>query len=138
MIRLIHSTDIIPQRKNAKILNFSIAYGKTAFGLAKDFKVSRKEAAETLDRWYQDRPEVKVWQERAIRTANLFGYTRTLMGRYRMLPDAMLSNKRAIGAKQARAHAERAAINTPIQVRLKYIECIFLNIAEYLNISEYH
>lgn len=102
------------ERKNAKILNFSIAYGKTPYGLSKDFGVSRKEAAETLEKWYADRQEVRTWQENAIQTARLFGYTRTLMGRYRRLPDAMLSNN-SLAAKKAKAHAERAAINTPIQ-----------------------
>ncbi|ETV97295.1 hypothetical protein H310_09644 [Aphanomyces invadans] len=102
------------ERKHAKILNFSIAYGKTPFGLAKDFNVSRKEAADTLERWYADRPEVKAWQQQAIKTANLFGYTRTLMGRYRMLPDATTKSK-SFSHQKAKSHAERAAINTPIQ-----------------------
>ncbi|KAF0714795.1 Aste57867_3682 [Aphanomyces stellatus] len=102
------------ERKHAKILNFSIAYGKTPFGLAKDFNVTRKEAAETLNRWYADRPEVKKWQEQAIQTARLFGYTRTLMGRYRMLPDATTTST-AFNKQKAKSHAERAAINTPIQ-----------------------
>ncbi|EQC28659.1 hypothetical protein SDRG_13536 [Saprolegnia diclina VS20] len=102
------------ERKDAKILNFSIAYGKTPFGLAKDFNVSREEAAKTLERWYADRPEVKKWQEQAIQTARLFGYTRTLMGRYRMLPDATSTSK-SFAARKAKSHAERAAINTPIQ-----------------------
>lgn len=102
------------ERKNAKILNFSIAYGKTPYGLSKDFGVTRKEAADTLDKWYADRQEVRAWQEQAVQTARLFGYTRTLMGRYRRLPDAMLASN-AIAAKKAKAHAERAAINTPIQ-----------------------
>ncbi|TMW57836.1 hypothetical protein Poli38472_014439 [Pythium oligandrum] len=102
------------ERKNAKILNFSIAYGKTPYGLSKDFGVSRKEAADTLDKWYSDRQEVRKWQENAIKTARLFGYTRTLMGRYRRLPDAMLPGS-TLAQKKAKAHAERAAINTPIQ-----------------------
>jgi DNA polymerase I len=102
------------ERKNAKILNFSIAYGKTPYGLSKDFGVSRKEAADTLEKWYADRQEVRQWQQNAIQTAQLFGYTRTLMGRYRRLPDAMLQGNTLVD-KKARAHAERAAINTPIQ-----------------------
>jgi DNA polymerase-1 len=102
------------ERKKAKILNFSIAYGKTPYGLSKDFGVSRKEAAETLEKWYADRQEVRIWQENAIQTARLFGYTRTLMGRYRRLPDAMLCGNN-FASKKAKSHAERAAINTPIQ-----------------------
>ncbi|KAL3673886.1 hypothetical protein V7S43_001573 [Phytophthora oleae] len=102
------------ERKNAKVLNFSIAYGKTAFGLSKDFNVSRKEAAETLEKWYADRAEVRHWQRRAIDTAKTYGYTRTLLGRYRRLPDAMLKDE-SMASKKSRGHAERAAINTPIQ-----------------------
>ncbi|GMF19878.1 unnamed protein product [Phytophthora lilii] len=102
------------ERKNAKVLNFSIAYGKTAFGLSKDFNVSRKEAAETLEKWYADRAEVRHWQKRAIETARTYGYTRTLLGRYRRLPDAMLKDD-SMASKKSRGHAERAAINTPIQ-----------------------
>ncbi|KAI9906221.1 hypothetical protein PsorP6_004573 [Peronosclerospora sorghi] len=102
------------ERKNAKVLNFSIAYGKTAFGLAKDFNVSRKEAAETLEKWYADRAEVRDWQTKAIKTAQTYGYTRTLLGRYRRLPNAMLADD-SVASKKSRGHAERAAINTPIQ-----------------------
>ncbi|KAL0302053.1 UNVERIFIED_CONTAM: DNA polymerase I A, chloroplastic/mitochondrial [Sesamum radiatum] len=51
------------ERRKAKMLNFSIAYGKTTVGLARDWKVSREEAQETVDRWYSDRQEVLSWQE---------------------------------------------------------------------------
>ena len=47
------------ERRKAKILNFSIAYGKTAHGLSKDWKVDLTEAQNTVDRWYSDRPEVR-------------------------------------------------------------------------------
>lgn len=46
------------ERRKAKVLNFSIAYGKTAHGLAKDWKTSLPEAENTVERWYADRPEV--------------------------------------------------------------------------------
>lgn len=46
------------ERRKAKVLNFSIAYGKTAHGLSKDWKVEVHEAQETVDKWYSDRPEV--------------------------------------------------------------------------------
>jgi DNA polymerase-1 len=73
------------ERRKAKILNFSIAYGKTASGLAKDFDVSIKEAKETVDMWFADRPEVLEWQKRTIEEGRRTGVTRTLMGRYRPL-----------------------------------------------------
>lgn len=97
------------ERRKAKTLNFSIAYGKTVFGLAQDWGISKEEAEQTLEAWYRDRPEVKHWQENTQRFAMEEGYVRTIMGRYRNIPDAM-------GPRgPAKGHALRAAINTPIQ-----------------------
>ena len=59
----------------------------TEQGLAKDWEVSLEEAQQTLDLWFADRPEVLEWQRKTITTARKTGYTRTLMGRYRRLPD---------------------------------------------------
>jgi len=97
------------ERRKAKTLNFSIAYGKTVHGLSKDWGVSLGEAKAMLEAWYGDRPEVRQWQQDTIRTAHERGWTRTLMGRYRMLHDIKSGSRAAI------AHLERAAINTPIQ-----------------------
>ena len=97
------------ERRKAKVLNFSIAYGKTAHGLAKDWKVSLREADETLNRWYRDRPEVKVWQDERIVEAHQLKSVRTLLGRQRHLHQI---NSRSPGVRK---HFERAAINTPIQ-----------------------
>lgn len=97
------------ERRKAKTLNFSIAYGKTARGLAQDWNVSLDEANETLAAWYRDRPEVKEWQEDTIADAHEFLCTRTLMGRYRPLP--FINSK----VKSEQKHSERASINTPIQ-----------------------
>lgn len=47
------------ERRKAKILNFSLAYGKTEYGLSKDFGVSLEEAKQIVDRWYNSRPEVR-------------------------------------------------------------------------------
>lgn len=97
------------ERRRAKTLNFSIAYGKTPHGLAKDWDVSLEEAKELLNKWYEARPEVHGWQDETKKIARKDGITRTLMGRYRDLPDSK-------GRKyQGRARAERASINTPIQ-----------------------
>jgi DNA polymerase I len=49
------------ERKKAKIMNFSIAYGKTVHGFMKDWNCSEEEARQTVDLWYNDRPEVKAW-----------------------------------------------------------------------------
>jgi len=97
------------ERRKAKTLNFSIAYGKTVVGLSKDWGVSVREAQEILDSWYADRPEVRKWQSNTIKTAHETGWTRTLMGRYRLLPGIKH------GPKHVVAHLERASINTPIQ-----------------------
>lgn len=97
------------ERRKAKTLNFSIAYGKTAHGLSLDWGVTLTEAQEMLDKWYAARPEVKSWQKNTKAYARKYGITRTLMGRYRQLPEATGRNRRFVG------HAERASINTPIQ-----------------------
>ena len=99
------------ERRKAKTLNFSIAYGKTAHGLSQDWGVSIKEAEDMLQAWYNSRPEVLKWQTKTKAMARKHGITKTLMGRYRHLPGALEGkrNRKALG------HAERASINTPIQ-----------------------
>ncbi|XP_019193613.1 PREDICTED: DNA polymerase I B, chloroplastic/mitochondrial-like [Ipomoea nil] len=97
------------ERRKAKMLNFSIAYGKTTVGLARDWKVSVKEAKETVDRWYSDRKEVLSWQEQRKSEAHQFGCVYTLLGRARWFP----SLKKA--SSFLKGHIERAAINTPVQ-----------------------
>ncbi len=97
------------ERRKAKTLNFSIAYGKTAFGLAADWGISKEEAEKALQAWYSDRPEVKAWQEATRASAKANGMVRTIMGRLRLLPDATFMGP-------GTGHALRAAINTPIQV----------------------
>ena len=95
------------ERRKAKILNFSIAYGKTAFGLSKDWGVSLGEAEATVKAWYNDRPEVLEWQCRTREGARRTGKVYTILGRQRDLP--------GIHTRRTAGHAERAAINTPIQ-----------------------
>lgn len=139
------------ERRKAKMLNFSIAYGKTTVGLARDwkvflqfnlgllnvcnrifgllivifftlrprlsrgstyhlyFQVSLKEAEETVKRWYSDRKEVLNWQELRKKEAREKGHVHTLLGRARKFPSA--------STYAQRGHIERAAINTPVQVR---------------------
>jgi len=97
------------ERRKAKTLNFSIAYGKTAHGLSLDWGVSKTEAENMLKAWYDARPEVEEWQQNTKERAREFGITRTLMGRYRQLPEAFSVSKRLLG------RVDRASINTPIQ-----------------------
>lgn len=85
------------ERRKAKILNFSIAYGKTAHGLAKDFNTSLAEAEETVNKWYSDRFEVRQWQESTKKGAvstnkdmspnRKVSFVTSLLGRNRPLPD---------------------------------------------------
>eukprot|EP00956_Cyclotella_meneghiniana_P023398 scaffold45568_cov59-Cyclotella_meneghiniana.AAC.2 len=98
------------ERRKAKTLNFSIAYGKTAHGLSQDWGVTIQDAEEMLRKWYDSRPEVEEWQLETKKAARDHGITRTLMGRYRHLPHAMDKHDR-----KRLGHAERASINTPIQ-----------------------
>lgn len=98
------------ERKKAKTMNFSVAYGKSAYGFSKDWNCSMEEAQKFLDLWYADRPEVHQWQEKMKRCAVQNGYVKTLHGRYRNLTKFFVS-----GEKLKILHGLRAAINTPIQ-----------------------
>ncbi|KAL5548304.1 hypothetical protein UlMin_003535 [Ulmus minor] len=96
------------ERRKAKMLNFSIAYGKTPVGLARDWKVSVEEARDTVDLWYSDRQEVLKWQEKRKKEARgTERCVRTLLGRLRKFPETTTYSQRG--------HVERAAINTPVQ-----------------------
>ncbi|KAL3503474.1 hypothetical protein ACH5RR_037923 [Cinchona calisaya] len=97
------------ERRKAKMLNFSIAYGKTAVGLSRDWKVSVEEAKNTVDLWYSDRKEVLNWQEERKAEARESRCVHTLIGRARHFP----SQKSATSAQKG--HIDRAAINTPVQ-----------------------
>ncbi|CAL5190601.1 unnamed protein product [Lathyrus oleraceus] len=97
------------ERRKAKMLNFSIAYGKTPVGLSKDWRVSVKEAKKTVDLWYNDRKEVLQWQEERKKEARQFYCVYTLLGRARKFPLMAQANTYQKG------HIERAAINTPVQ-----------------------
>ncbi|KAL5214039.1 hypothetical protein ABZP36_003191 [Zizania latifolia] len=97
------------ERRKAKMLNFSIAYGKTPVGLARDWKVSVKEAKDTLKLWYRDRKEVLAWQMKQKELAQEKCEVYTLLGRSRRFPNM------AYATSGQRGHIERAAINAPVQ-----------------------
>jgi len=97
------------ERRKAKVLNFSIAYGKTAKGLALDWGVSVQEAEDTVKKWYDSRPEVKQWQDAMKKYCHDYGSVFTLWGRERKIPDINHHDE------QLQRASERAAINTPIQ-----------------------
>lgn len=97
------------QRSKAKAVNFGIAYGQGAFGLAENLSISRTEAKEIIDNYFEEFPGVAKYKEVAIALAREKGYAETLLGRRRYLPDLQSRNQ------TVRASAERNAINAPIQ-----------------------
>jgi DNA polymerase-1 len=97
------------KRRRAKIINFSIIYGKTAFTLGKEFGVSTREAQAFIDAYLDRYPRVRDLLEAIIREARRTGKVRTLFGRQRYVPEIGSRNR------STRAAAERVAVNTPIQ-----------------------
>lgn len=97
------------QRSNAKAVNFGIIYGQSAFGLAQNLGISRREAKSIIDSYFEQYPTIKTYMEKAKEEAKEKGYVETIMKRRRYLPDIHSSN--AI----VRGFAERNAINAPIQ-----------------------
>lgn len=96
-------------RSKAKILNFSIIYGVTPYGLSQNLGIDPKEAKDYIDKFMASFPGVKTYIESMIKFAETHFFVETLLGRKRYIPDINSSNKRT---KEA---AERIAINTPIQ-----------------------
>ncbi|GMH14418.1 hypothetical protein Nepgr_016259 [Nepenthes gracilis] len=120
------------ERRKAKMLNFSIAYGKTPMGLARDWKVSVKEAKATVDLWYKERQEVLRWQEEQKKEAAAHCRVRTLLGRTRRFPSATNA-----ASQLQRGHIERAAINTPVQGSAADVAmCAMLEIAKNKRLKE--
>jgi DNA polymerase-1 len=97
------------QRRRAKIINFSIIYGKTAFTLGKDLGVSHREAQAFIDAYFEQHPKVQDLLERIVKEARLTGKVKTLFGRHRYIPEIGSRNR------NTRQAAERVAVNAPIQ-----------------------
>ena len=97
------------ERSKAKTANFGIIYGISVFGLAERMGVSRNEAKELIDGYFQTYPKVKEYMNQSIEFAREKGYTETLFHRRSFLPD--INSRNAI----VRGYAERNAINSPIQ-----------------------
>ncbi len=96
-------------RSRSKAVNFGIVYGISDFTLAKNISVSRKEAREFIDRYFERYPGVKKYMDEAVKTGKEKGYVETLMGRRRYLPELSSANF------NVRAFGERCAMNSPIQ-----------------------
>ena len=96
-------------RRRAKAINFGLIYGMSAFGLAKQLKISRTEAQEYVDLYFARYPGVEAYMEKTKELAKEQGYVETLFGRRLYLPDINAKNV------NRRNYAERTAINAPMQ-----------------------
>ena len=97
------------ERRKAKTANFGIIYGISAFGLAERMEVSRTEAKELIDNYFQTYPKVRTYMDSSIAAARERGYIETEFHRRRYLPD--ITSRNAV----VRGYAERNAVNAPIQ-----------------------
>ena len=97
------------QRGNAKSVNFGIIYGVSAFGLSNQTELSRKEAKELIDTYYETYPKLRQYISEQVNNAREKGYVQTVLGRRRYLKD--INSRNAV----VRSAAERNAVNAPIQ-----------------------
>jgi DNA polymerase-1 len=97
------------QRRSAKAINFGLMYGMSAFGLAKQLGISRGEAQEYVDLYFDRYPGVKQYMDDIRAKASEAGYVETVFGRRLYLPEINARNA------QRRQYAERSAINAPMQ-----------------------
>nr|WP_294491543.1 DNA polymerase I [uncultured Mediterraneibacter sp.] len=97
------------QRRNAKAVNFGIVYGISSFGLSQDLSITRKEASEYIEHYFETYPGVKKFLDDSVAHAREKGYAVTLFGRRRPVPELKSSNF------MQRSFGERVAMNAPIQ-----------------------
>ena len=97
------------QRRNAKAVNFGIVYGISSFGLSQDLSITRKEAAQYIEHYFETYPGIKKFLDDCVAHAREKGYAVTLFGRRRPVPELKSSNF------MQRSFGERVAMNAPIQ-----------------------
>ena len=97
------------QRRNAKAVNFGIVYGISSFGLSQDLSITRKEAAQYIEHYFETYPGIKKFLDDCVSNAKEKGYAVTLYGRRRPVPELKSSNF------MQRNFGERVAMNAPIQ-----------------------
>ena len=97
------------QRRNAKAVNFGIVYGISSFGLSQDLSISRKEAQSYIEKYFETYPGIKKYLDDTVANAKKDGYTTTMFGRRRPIPELKSSNF------MQRSFGERVAMNSPIQ-----------------------
>ena len=125
--------DVEPaMRSAAKMVNFGIIYGISAFGLGQRIGIPRAEAGEIIDTYFEQYPKVKKYMDTTVEEAKLTGFVETLTGRRRYLRDITSANA------TVRGNAERAAINTPIQgSAADMIKIAMIHVQEVLDSDEY-
>ena len=120
------------QRSNAKTVNFGIIYGVSAFGLSNQTDLSRGEAKELIDTYYETYPKLKAYISKQVDFARDHGYVQTVLGRRRYLKD--INSRNAV----VRGAAERNAVNAPIQgSAADIIKIAMINIYNKLNAGNY-
>lgn len=97
------------QRRNAKAVNFGIVYGISSFGLSQDLSITRKEATQYIEHYFETYPGIKKFLDDCVANAKEKGYAVTLFGRRRPVPELKSSNF------MQRNFGERVAMNAPIQ-----------------------
>lgn len=97
------------QRRNAKAVNFGIVYGISSFGLSQDLSITRKEAAEYIEKYFETYPKIKGFLDGLVETGKENGYVSTMFGRRRPIPELKSGNF------MQRSFGERVAMNSPIQ-----------------------
>ena len=118
------------QRRSAKAINFGLIYGMSAFGLAKQIGVDRKQAQAYIDRYFTRYPGVLSYMERTREQASEQGYVETLFGRRLYLPEIHAKNQ------AMRKAAERTAINAPMQgTAADIIKRAMIKVAQWLDDS---
>ena len=97
------------QRRNAKAVNFGIVYGISSFGLSQDLSITRKEAAQYIENYFETYPKIKGFLDGLVESGKEDGYVATMFGRRRPVPELKSSNF------MQRSFGERVAMNSPIQ-----------------------
>lgn len=124
---------ISDMRRTAKMVNFGIIYGISAFGLSQRLAIPRTEAAGIIDAYFREYPAIREFMDRTVNEAREAGYVETLSGRRRYFPDLNSGNQ------NLRGNAERAAINSPIQgTAADMIKLAMIRIHALLREKPYH